>query len=315
MLISFVVPMFNEANGVQQFHAQLKAAITGCWQHKFEIIYINDGSTDTTGEEVRALAANDGCIKLIQLSRNFGKENALTAGIAAAKGDAIITLDGDGQHPVDEIGTFIKAWQDGAQVVVGVRSTAVTKFGKELGSKSFYSLINFFNDQAVQQGTTDFRLIDRQVQQAFLQLTETSRMTRSLIDWLGFKRTYVPITLLARSTGVPGYSYKKLFKLATDSIVSQTVKPMYVFAYVGIAISALSLLTGISIIIEQLILEDPLHWNFTGTAMLSILLLFLVGVVLMSQGIISLYVANIHNQSKNRPLYVTDYDNSIGIKG
>lgn len=313
--ISVVVPLYNEAAGLELFHAALLKQLSSLTNLTYELIYCDDGSTDGTRRLLEDLMNKNNKIKLISLTRNFGKENALTAGIIAAKGDAILMIDGDGQHPVELITKFIEAWQKGARVVVGVRqSDDKITFFKRLGSAFFYKILSLLTDNKTVQGATDFRLIDRSVQQAFMNLQETNRITRGLIDWLGFEPNYIHFKAKTRLAGRASYSSRKLINLATNSFVSLSPKPLYLFGYLGILITLGAFLLGISVFIEQLILNDPLHWKFTGTAMLGILILFLVGIVLMSQGILSLYISHIHSQSKARPLYVVDYDKSVGIE-
>ncbi len=314
-LISLVVPTYNEASGLQTFHSSLIKVVEQSAGAAFEIIYCDDGSTDDTAQLVQHWHANNLSIKLIKLSRNFGKENALAAGIAEARGDAIIMLDSDGQHPVAIIPQFIKAWEEGAQVVVGMRTNS-SKGGliKHLSSLLFYKVFNKLTSQKLLAGSTDFRLIDKSVQEAFLSLKETDRITRGLIDWLGFRRQFIPFKVNPREDGTPGYNWRKLLKLAANSFVSLTPTPLYLFGYIGVFITVAAFAFGSSVFIEQLLLGDPWHWKFTGTAMLGILILFLVGIVLLSQGILSLYISHIHSQSKQRPLYVIDYQSSAGIE-
>lgn len=314
ILFSVVVPLYNESNGLEAFHVSLMDVLKPL-DKTFEVIYIDDGSEDNTAQIIQNLHKTDMDIKLIKFSRNFGKENALSAGIAQACGQAIIMLDGDGQHPPDLIPKFIKAWQAGAQVVVGIRTDNVDEgWFKKLGSRFFYKLFNRFTGQKLVAGSTDFRLIDKSVQQAFLCLEETDRITRGLIDWLGFQREFINFKANPRLAGSPSYSPRKLMGLAANSFVSLSLTPLYLFGYLGVFITGLSLILGTSVLIEQIFLGDPWHWKFTGTAMLSILLLFLVGMVLMSQGILSLYISHIHNQSKRRPLYVIDHKGSAGLE-
>jgi glycosyltransferase involved in cell wall biosynthesis len=314
-LISFVIPLYNEAPGLEAFHASLLDVIAKADIKTYEIIYCDDGSTDNTGKLVQSLHDADSHVKLIKFSRNFGKESALTAGIAEAAGQAIITLDGDGQHPVELLPKFIESWMSGAQVVIGIRtSNSGEKSIKKSNSRWFYTVFNKLTGQKLIPGSTDFRLIDKAVQQAFLQLKESDRITRGLIDWLGFTRDYIYFDAKPRESGDSSYGTSKLMKLAADSFVSLTPTPLYVFGFFGIFITCGAFLLGSCVFLEQIILNDPLHWNFTGTAMLGILILFLVGIVLLSQGILSLYISHIHSQSKARPLYVIDYDKSAGVK-
>lgn len=312
-LISFVVPVYNEALGLDKFHASLIEVIKSLAGYDYEILYCNDGSSDNTYQVVKELNSKDSRVKLISLSRNFGKESALAAGIKQAKGQAIVTLDGDGQHPVELIPEFIKKWVNGSQVVVGVRQVNEGQSSsKNVTSSLFYRLFNNLSGQKIEPGSTDFRLIDAEVQAAFLELKESDRITRGLIDWLGFDRDYVYFTANARIAGTASYSTGKLIKLAIDSFVSMSSRPLFIFTYIGLFITTLSFVLGTLVMIEQVILNDPLNWNFTGTAMLGILILFGVGLLLLSQGILSIYISRIHNQSKSRPLYVINSTKSIG---
>jgi len=309
-LISFVIPLYNEEANILKLHANLMAVIEAN-SINYEVIYCDDGSTDRSAEHVKTLYEADKNVKLICFSRNFGKESALSAGIAKAKGAAIIMLDSDGQHPVEKIPDFIAEWHKGAQVVIGVGAGGrEASWLETIGSNMFQRT---FNHQLV-PGSTDFRLIDKSVQSAFLQLKETDRITRGLIDWLGFKRAIVNFRFKPREYGEVTYSSRKRLNLYANSFVSLTPVPLYIFGYVGIIITTLSTFLGLAVIIEQLLLNDPLNWNFTGTAMLGIITIFLVGLVLMSVGILSLYISRMQNQSRQRPLYVVDESRSIGLK-
>ena len=314
MTLSVITPVFNEDDGIVHFHESLVKALKEIDSIQYEIIYVNDGSTDTSLELLQKVATETSTVRLVSLSRNFGKEYALTAGISQAKGDALITIDSDGQHPVSLISSFVKKWQNGAQVVVGVRKNNTRRFGfKSLRSKLFYKAFNTITGENLIPGSTDFRLIDREVQQAFLTLNETGRITRGLIDWLGFDRTIVYFDVLNRGFGSANYSSRQLMKLAVDSFVSLSAVPLYIFGYTGVVIALLSGILGLTVLVEQLLLGDPLGWDFTGTAMLGILILFLVGILLTSQGVVSLYISHIHNQSKHRPLFIVNYKDSMNI--
>jgi len=311
-LISIIIPVFNEEASLHSFHESLEKSLAALTDYTFEILYIDDGSKDTSPAILKKLASNSG-VSVITLSRNFGKEYALTAGIAQAQGEAIIMLDSDGQHPVELIGKFLQKWRSGAQVVTGIRGGKVSR--PALHSRLFYGLFNKLSGSQLVAGATDFRLIDREVQAAFLSLAENGRITRGLIDWLGFEQTTLTYTQRKREFGTPSYSFGKLAQLAVHSFVSLSNVPLYIFGTLGILITTLSGLLGLTVIIEQLILGDPLTWNFTGTAMLGILIVFLIGIVLMSQGILSLYISSIHRESKHRPLYVINRAKSYNLKG
>jgi dolichol-phosphate mannosyltransferase len=308
--ISVVVPVFNEADGLEQFNDSL-VEILKANLSDYEIVYCNDGSLDKTREILHDLSGGNHHISYISLTRNFGKENALSAGIFYASGEAVMMLDGDGQHPVGLIPEFIKSWLDGNPVVVGIRqSNSNEGIIKKWGSYLFYKTFNKITGQKIPPGSTDFRLIDRSVQEAFVGLKDADRITRGLIDWLGFKTSYIEFKANPRQHGSPSYSIHKLVKLALNSYVGFSNTPLYFFGYLGAGISTLSFILGLAIFIEQLILGDPLSWKFTGTAMLAILIIFLVGIVLMAQGILAVYVSLMHNQTKQRPLFVVDVDNS-----
>lgn len=306
--VSVVVPLFNEAEGVRVFDASLHAALKRI-SATYEIIYCDDGSTDGSLELITKLAARSKHTRVIALSRNFGKEYAMTAGIAQADGNAIVIIDADGQHPVELIGEFVHTWQSGADVVIGVRKGATS-----VQSRLFYSLFNRLTGERLIPHSTDFRLLDRRVADAFLSLKEQNRITRGLIDWVGFKRETIGFDARARTHGEATYSSKQLRKLAFDSFVSLSSVPLLFFGYIGVIITIGSGILGIALLIEQVILNDPLHWHFTGTAMLGTLILFLVGIVLMSQGMIAVYVSHIHTQTKRRPLYIIDERRSVGAR-
>jgi glycosyltransferase involved in cell wall biosynthesis len=309
-LISIVVPCFNEQENVGSFYKSLSSVLSRDRDHRFELIYINDGSSDDSLSLLKKLAAKDNSIRIINLSRNFGKEIALSAGIELARGDAIVIIDGDGQHPPKLIPELIKRWQKGAQVVVGVReSNANEGFAKKFGSWLFYRLLNKVSGLYVVPNSTDFRLIDKTVRDEFVKLTERNRNARGLIDWLGFKREFVKFDAAPRMAGEAGYSLSKLMGLALNSFVSLSLKPLYFSFYVGLVILPLSILLGIFSVTEMLI-GDPLHLRITGSAYLMILTLFLVGLVLIAQGIAALYLSHIHSETQNRPLYIIDKKNS-----
>lgn len=311
--LSIVLPCFNEAQNITGICKEIVQVIDE-QKLRYELIVCDDGSSDDTANVVTKLAADNSCIKLLKLSRNFGKEHALTAGIAHATGQIIITMDGDGQHPPEKISEFLKKWQAGAQVVIGVR-TSNQKEGlvKRHGSSLFYWIFGRLTGNSLTPRATDYCLITDSVQQEFVKFAEPQRITRGLIDWLGFKKDYVYFSARPRQHGQAGYTLKKLIGLAANSIIAYSPAPLYFFGYVGSVITTCSLLLGTSVFIEQILMHDPLGWKFTGTAMLSILLLFVAGIILASQGILALYVSQVHRQTKGRPLYVVDKTSSIGF--
>jgi dolichol-phosphate mannosyltransferase len=303
--LSVVVPAYNEQDNIQSILEQLHKVLDTLVS--FEIIFVNDGSRDKTLDELHKAAKNDQAIRIISFSRNFGKELATSAGIHYAQGDAIIMVDADGQFPPELIPEFVKKWRNGAQVVTGVRvSNQKEGFIKRYGSKLFYKLMSSLAGAKLTAGATDFRLIDRAVQQEFFRFSERSRMTRGLIDWVGFKEDFIEFHARERMAGEASYKVSKLIKLALNSFVSLSLAPLYFSGWAGIIITPLAFLIGLFIGIEQFVLDDPLNLNITGTAMLGVLILFFMGILLISQGLIALYISHIHTETQNRPLYIID---------
>lgn len=310
--LSIVVPLFNESTVLLRFHESLRAVLDQLGK-PYEIIYCDDGSTDDTAQLVTTLYAEDANVHLLALTRNFGKEIATSAGIARARGGAVVTIDADGQHPVELVSEFVEQWQKGSKVVIGVRTANQAEgLVKRLGSKLFYGLYSRFTGIKLLAGATDFRLIDASVQQEFMRMTERNRITRGLIDWLGYDQTYIYFRANPRLAGEAGYSFKKLLKLAIDSAISLSLSPLYITAYIGAVVLPVSAVLGALMLINAL-LSDPLHLHATGSAYVMVLVLFLVGVLLVSQGIIGLYLSHIHTETQNRPLYIVDKEKSVGV--
>lgn len=313
LLISVVVPVCNERLALPAFHASLLKVLNRAVPNNFEIIYCDDGSSDATLELIKGYRQENSAIRLLALSRNFGKEIAVTAGINEACGKAVITLDADGQHPVELLPEFIARWQAGSKLVIGIRTLNHSEgLVKHYGSKLFYSLFNRFTGMKLVPGATDYRIIDRSVQQEFMRMTERNRITRGLLDWLGYDREYLPFKAKARIAGEASYSFTKLLKLAIDSVVSQSISPLHLTAYIGAFVLPASALLGFGMSVNAL-LGDPLSLDATGSAYAMVLVLFLIGILLVSQGIIGLYLSHIHTETQNRPLYIIDKAKSQGL--
>lgn len=301
---SLIIPVFNERESVAVLYREL-IAITQPLPITVEFVFVDDGSTDGSVEQLATLAKTDVRVKVIEFTRNFGKEMATTAGLRQCRGDAAIMLDADGQHPAALVPELIKHWQTGAEMVVGVRTANQNEpLFKRIGSWLFYTIINAIGETKVRPQSTDFRLIDRFGIDQFLMLTEHQRMTRSLFDWLGLKTEYVKFVAPPRRHGTARYSFIKLLKLAISTFVANSLVPLKIAGYLGIFITFFSGLFGIFILVEKYIFNDPWHMSFSGPAMLATLNLFLIGIVLSCLGLIALYVANIHREVANRPLYV-----------
>jgi polyisoprenyl-phosphate glycosyltransferase len=310
-VLSVVVPVYNEAAGIAEFHAALMEVLQSA-PLKYEVIYVDDGSTDGSARTVSDFCAADPQVKLLKLTRNFGKEIATTAGIHAARGDAILMLDADGQHPVEVIPQFVSKWQHGAKVVVGLRSGRKASFFKRLGSKLFYRVFHMLTGIAMNAEASNFCLIDKTVQAEFNRMIEHNRITRGLISWLGYDREQVLYDENPRLAGDATYSFRKLFKLAVDSIISFSRSPLYLVAYIGALVLPIATILGLGMLVNYF-LSDPLNLHATGGAYIMVLLLWLVGILLVSQGIIGLYLSQIHSEAQARPLYVVDEARSKGI--
>ncbi|MCL2444902.1 glycosyltransferase family 2 protein [Candidatus Saccharibacteria bacterium] len=314
MKLSVVVPVFNEEAGIEHFHDEMLMPVVKNLEVKsVEVIYVNDGSRDRTLEKLQRMAKKDERVKVVSFVRNFGKEVALAAGIEAASGDAVLTIDADGQQPPEIIPEFVEKWEAGAKVVTGVRKH-FQKHGlvAKLGSKLFYFLMKRMGTETV-PGSTDFRLIDKVVKEEYCRLTERNRITRGLIDWMGFPQEYVYYVYGNRHAGKANYKFWKLAKLAIDSFISLSIRPLLFLGWMGMIITFLSGVLGVFVIVQQLIMGDPLGLNWTGPTMLAIFITFLVGMVLISQAVVALYISHIYAETQGRPLYILDREGSRGI--
>lgn len=315
-LISIVIPVCNEEKGIKKFvDERLMPSLDKIKNYSFEFVFVNDGSKDKTVEILQEYAAKNKNIKVVSLVRNFGKEMALSAGLRYAEGDAVMTIDSDGQQPPERIADFIKAWEDGAEVVTGVRDH-YTKHGliPKLGSKLFYCLLKMMGNKTTVPGSTDFRLMDRIVVDEFNELTEHNRITRGLVDWMGYEKKDIYYIYGERMAGRPSYNFKKLWNLAIDSFVSMSTTPLVIFGYLGIFITISSFILGMFCIINQYVLGDPLHLYWNGAVQMAIFITFLVGLVLISQAITALYISHIHAETQNRPLFIVSKKASRNIK-
>ncbi len=303
-LISIIIPAFNEAESLVWHHKEMQKYLDKN-SLDYEFLYINDGSSDGTLDILKKLSKNDPKTHFISFSRNFGKEPATAAGIAKAKGDVALIIDADGQHPIELLGTFLEKYQEGYEVVAGVRASNIGEGPvKKYGSKLFYTLLKIVSGKDGVPGSTDFRLIDRKVMNAFNDMTERNRVTRNLIDWLGFKRIEIPFDANERHAGEATYSVRKLFTLALNGIIGHTTRPLKFIAALGGIISLVSAVALIAMVTEKYILNDPLGLSISGVAILAVFISFSIGVVLICQGLLALYLESVYHETQNRPLYV-----------
>jgi Glycosyltransferases involved in cell wall biogenesis len=304
-MISVIVPVYNEADNVCLLHQELTGMFVGLARYDYELIWVNDGSSDESYGTLNALVADDHHSTLIDFARNFGKEIAITAGLHQAKGDAALMIDADLQHPVAMIPEFLERWEGGAEVVIGVRNrTHGLHILERFRSWMFYRMLNLITETKLVPRATDFRLIDREVIDAFNRFTERQRIARGLIDWLGFRRDFIYFDAAERLSGKASYSLMKLFHLAVDSFVSLSLFPLKLAGYLGMLITVSAGILGTFIFAQKYLLHDAGGYSFSGPAILAVIILFLVGIMLICLGLIALYIANIHGEVINRPIYV-----------
>lgn len=302
--ISIIIPVYNEERNLPVIYRQLSNTVSAL-PYDFEILFINDASTDHSQAVIDDLARQDERVRPVEFVRNFGKEVATTAGINLCHGDACLMIDADLQHPVELLPEFIHRWEQGAEVVVGVRrANKGVSFVKRVCSKLFYRTLNSIAHTKLTPSATDYRLLDREVIDAFNALTEKNRITRGLIDWLGYRRDYVHFTANERLAGEANYSFIKLVRLAMNSFVSLSLFPLRLAGYLGIIITLLAAVVGAIIFFTKYVFETQWGLSISGSAILAVIIVFLVGIVLMCLGLIALYIANIHSEVINRPLYI-----------
>ncbi len=303
-LVSLVIPTYKEEKNISLLYKEIVLTLSSLEkEYEFEIIFVNDGSPDMTWFEIEKLCAGNKRIKGINLSRNFGKEIALTAGIEHARGDAVITFDGDGQHPVEKIPEFLKEWESGYDIVYNKRPRIEgSSLLKRISSKIFYSFFNALSEFSLEADTTDYRLIDRKVVDYFLKFTERNRLYRGIIDWIGFeKKALVFDAKLRLDAGISSYSFKKLFKLAMDSLTSFSVIPLKLVGYLGVLMTLLSTVLFIFVLVDKFTVDN---FSFSNIAAIMLINTILIGIVLMSLGLIALYIARIHEEVQGRPMYI-----------
>lgn len=305
--LSIVIPTYNESDNINKFYSTIHQVLNLQRQFSFELIFVNDGSKDRTLDLIKSLPTENQNVKVryLDFSKNFGKEAATTAGLQEATGQAVMMIDADLQHPVELIPEFIKKWADGAEVVVGIR-TENKKVGlvKSLGSRLYYAIMNKISETGITPKATDFRLLDRKVVDEFKKLTEHNRMTRGLIDWMGYKRAYVYFKANERFAGVASYSKINLLKLALSSFVAHSLLPLKFAGYLGIVTTLLSGTLGSFMIVEKYLLGDPLGLGISPITQLATLIVFLIGIILCCLGLVALYIGLISTEVQNRPLYI-----------
>lgn len=297
-MISIVTPVYNEEDNVVFFHEEITKVMktTGM---DYELIYVNDGSRDRTDELIRELAEKDSHVRAITFARNFGHQTAITCGMDFARGDAVITMDGDMQHPPELIPLLLEKWKDGYDIVQTIRtSTEDSGFIKKITSAGYYKVINSISKTPVTPGGSDFRLMNRKSLDVFLRFREHARFIRGIVGGLGFKQTTIKFEAPARHAGVSKFSMNKMLHFAMDGILTNSTTPLRAAFYAG----AVSGFIGILLILH--VLYSYLVGNTVpGWATMTILIAFFGSANLVGLGIIGEYIGRIYEESKNRPLY------------
>ena len=301
LLVSIVIPCFNEEEVLLETHRQLQALVATQPDYAFELVFIDDGSTDHTQSILRTIVAADPCSRVLAFSRNFGHQLAITAGIDHALGDAVVLIDADLQDPPSVIGDMLQKWREGYQVVYGVRAERPGESRFKLWTASaFYRLLNFLSDTPIPLDAGDFRLMDRSVVQVLRTLPERDRFVRGLVSWVGFRQTPLPYRRAERFAGTTKYPLRKMIHFASDGILSFSTRPLKIAMLSGILCAGLAC-AGIVAALAFRLLTDDWVPGWTG---IIIAVLFLGGIQLICTGILGEYVGRIYMQSKNRPLYV-----------
>lgn len=305
--VSLVVPAFNEQDNIDNF----VISIDKLWREAlsknfdYEILFVDDGSSDKTASKIIDCAKKNKYVKLVKLTRNFGKEAAVTAGFKFASGDAVIIVDADLQYPIDKIPEFISKWQKGSLHVVGLRDKKNTNDTIEkLGSRLFNKVINFLAEQKFDSRALDFRLLDRQVVDDFNKLGEKQRMVRGLLDWLGYQPDFVEYTEQNRNAGVSNFSFRKRVRLAINTIINHSTLPLKLIAMLGFVITLLSLFVGAFILFD--LISNRHLFGFSGSFIFANINLFLNGLVLICLGLVGFYIGAIKNEVIDRPLFVVE---------
>ncbi|MBI3822398.1 MAG: glycosyltransferase family 2 protein [Planctomycetes bacterium] len=299
-LVSIVCPAFEEEEGLPIFHRALKAALAQLeHRFRFEIIFVDDGSQDRTLDVLKSLAQIDPTVSYLSLSRNFGHQAALTAGLEHARGDAVVSLDADLQHPPAVIAELLHQWQQGHDVVITIRGDDQRlPWLKRFTSKAFYRVMGFFSETEIRVATSDFRLLSRKALQALLQLKEQHRFMRGLVQWLGFVVKEIEFQPDERVAGKSKYTLRRMIRLASDGLFSFSRTPLRVPIWLSGFFFALALLHAVLAGVSWL--------RDTGAAWHYLLVIVNVGIgcVLGSVGVVGEYLGRVHEQVKQRPVYL-----------
>lgn len=303
LLVDIVIPVYNEEQAVAALHQQLCQVIDPLATNEFRITYVNDGSSDSTQQILLGLAARDERVVVLELSRNFGHQAALTAGLDHSSGQYVITMDGDGQHPPGLLPEMLSLAQAGYDVVIGQRIEERAPFFKNVTSRLFYRLINLIGDTSIQPGAADFRLLSRPVVESLGKMREHHRLLRGMVAWMGYRTVILPYQQPERLGGKSKYSLAKMLRLAAHAIFSFSLGPLYLGISVGVIFLVLALAEMIYV------LSFWVTGNQAGLApgwsSLMFVLLVVGGSLMVMLGLVGIYVGFIFQQVKWRPIYLT----------
>ncbi|MBF9022608.1 glycosyltransferase [Rhodobacterales bacterium FZCC0069] len=298
--ISIIVPCFNEEDILAETLSRLQAFASAQSGYRFELIFVDDGSSDHTLELLRTASVGDPSIRVLSFSRNFGHQIAVTAGIDAAAGDAVALIDADLQDPPEILEEMIQHWQNGYHVVYGVRRSREGETGfKLVTARVFYRLLNRLSEVPVPLDTGDFRLMDRRIVDILREMPERHRFIRGMVAWVGFNQKAIPYDRKRRAAGVSKYPFRRMVRFAVDGIISFSSRPLHLSTNLGLIAAGLALI-GIIYAVALRLLTSV--WVEGWTALM-IAVLFMGGVQLIAIGVIGEYVGRIYEESKRRPLY------------
>lgn len=300
-LVSIVTPFYNEGEGVNHFYQVMSQTMENLPDFDFEIICVDDGSRDNTLEQLIAISKTDPRVTVLEFSRNFGKEPAMTAGIDAASGDCVIPIDADLQDPPTLIAEMLKKWQEGAEVVLAKRvDRSSDSYAKRTTALMFYRLHNAVSHLQIPENVGDYRLMDRVVVDALKQLPERQRFMKGLFAWVGFKTATLEYTRDARLIGKSKFSGWKLWNFAIEGITSFSLVPLKVWTYIGGIGAIFALLYAVFVVIKTLLFGI----DVPGYASLLVVILFFGSLQLICLGVLGEYIGRIYFESKQRPLYL-----------
>lgn len=308
-MISIVIPIYNEEENLQNLYTRLTNAAPS-WKEDYEIVLIDDGSRDSSLTMMRVMAEKDSHVRVIKLSRNFGHQPAISAGIQEAKGDAIIIMDGDLQDPPEELYRFLDKWREGYEVVYAVRTKRKEGFFKKLAYSSFYRIMAAISDIEIPLDSGDFCVMDRKVVNVLVHdMPEQIRFIRGMRAYAGFKQIGVTYERAERAAGEVKYTFKKLVQLALDGLFGFSSFPLRLSTYLGISIAIPSLIIGVFFLVHRMFgfkVFGHTPEETPGLASLAVGMFFLGGVMLTMLGIIGEYISRIYIEVKKRPFFVID---------